>query len=306
MSYLDEGYQFGLGVFETIAVHEGRPLLFDRHMHRLAKGLRFLGIDGRSIARVSGVGRIDAGVDASEAAAAMERLVRSNGRDYGPMAALAGHALAESEVLKIMVSARNLAVTTRANPYERRDPSAPMRLMWSAVLRNETSPLVHHKTLNQGDGILETRLAKSRGFDGAVMLNSRGEIAETTNANIFFVKRGGGERSPDGFDDCELITPAPDCGLLPGVLRDWVMRDGAPALGVPVKELHITASDLSAFDECFVTNSLMGVWPVESIGEQALPSAFPSMALPSVVFPSAVLAHRLRARYRDEFGLSRA
>ncbi|PLS31782.1 aminotransferase class IV [Bifidobacterium margollesii] len=300
MIYLDEGYQFGLGVFETIAVHEGRPLLFDRHMRRLAQGLRFLGIDGRSIARVSGVGRIDAGgavatggagVDASEAAAAVERLVRSNGRDYEPMAALVGHAVAGPEVLKIMVSARNLAVTTRANPYERRDPSAPMRLMWSEVLRNETSPLVHHKTLNQGDGILETRLTKSRGFDGAVMLNSREEIAETTNANIFFVKRGG-EHSSDGLPDIELITPAADCGLLPGVLRDWVMRDGAPALGVPVKESHITASDLNAFDECFITNSLMGVWPVASIGER--------------VFPAVVFARRLRARYREEFGLGRA
>lgn len=32
---LDEGFQFGLGAFETIAVEEGRPILLDRHLRRL-------------------------------------------------------------------------------------------------------------------------------------------------------------------------------------------------------------------------------------------------------------------------------
>ena len=40
---LDEGFQFGLGVFETIAVEEGRPFLLDRHLKRHAEGrLSFL------------------------------------------------------------------------------------------------------------------------------------------------------------------------------------------------------------------------------------------------------------------------
>lgn len=41
----DAGYFFGLGVFETIAVEEGRPLFLDRHLARLQKGLDFLGLD---------------------------------------------------------------------------------------------------------------------------------------------------------------------------------------------------------------------------------------------------------------------
>lgn len=41
----DAGYYFGLGVFETIAVEEGRPLFLDRHLARLQKGLDFLGLE---------------------------------------------------------------------------------------------------------------------------------------------------------------------------------------------------------------------------------------------------------------------
>lgn len=38
---LDEGFQFGLGVFETIAVEDGRLLLLDRHLQRMEKAAQF-------------------------------------------------------------------------------------------------------------------------------------------------------------------------------------------------------------------------------------------------------------------------
>ena len=41
---VDEGYFFGLGFFETIAVKKGRPLLLDWHLERLVDSCRFLGI----------------------------------------------------------------------------------------------------------------------------------------------------------------------------------------------------------------------------------------------------------------------
>ena len=41
---LDEGFQFGLGAFETIAVEEGRPILLDRHLRRLERAAAFFWI----------------------------------------------------------------------------------------------------------------------------------------------------------------------------------------------------------------------------------------------------------------------
>ena len=45
---LDEGYQFGLGVFETVALECGRPVFLDWHLERLGVSLKELGIS-RSI-----------------------------------------------------------------------------------------------------------------------------------------------------------------------------------------------------------------------------------------------------------------
>ena len=42
---LDEGYQFGLGVFETINLTGGRLVMLDRHLDRLRRGARALDID---------------------------------------------------------------------------------------------------------------------------------------------------------------------------------------------------------------------------------------------------------------------
>ena len=43
---LDEGYLFGIGAFETVAVYD-RPVFLDRHLARLAETLEFLGIQSR-------------------------------------------------------------------------------------------------------------------------------------------------------------------------------------------------------------------------------------------------------------------
>lgn len=303
----DEGYQFGLGVFETIAVHGGRPVLFDEHMRRLANGLRFLGLDG------AGIAQTDAPVidvrtpdgtrlplaTRDEAAAAVRGLAR-NGQ-AAPMRVLALRAVgmaastrsdgtsspvppAPSCALKIMVSDANLTFAIRANPYDGRDPEQAMRLIVADVRRNETSPLTWHKTFGQGDNILTTRAAKARGFDGALLLNTRGEIAETTVANIFFARR----TDAPGLSGVRVVTPAHGCGLLPGTMRAWVMSDEVRRIGLAVDQERLTLDDLAGYDECFVTNALMGVLPVASI-------EVPDRG--TLTFPRRGVARALREQY---------
>ena len=109
-----------------------------------------------------------------------------------------------------MVSSANVIVTHRPNPYADWAQDRGLRLGWCRAWRNECSPLTAHKTLNQGDNILESRSARRLGFDSAVYLNTRGDICETTNANLFFVRDG------------RLYTPDERCGLLPGTVRAWL------------------------------------------------------------------------------------
>lgn len=209
---LDEGYQFGLGIFETVAVERGVPLFLHWHLERMDGSLRELGIQQR----------------------VTERQVEKYLLSYKT----------ERAALKIMASEKNIVFTRRPNPYTPEKTEKGFRLLFSSIYRNETSPLVRHKTMNYGDCILEKRRASSLGADELIFLNSREEICEGTSSNIFFASGG------------KLFTPPVSCGLLPGIVRRFLLE------AFPVTERILKKEEIAGMEECFVTNSLMGVMPV--------------------------------------------
>ena len=94
--------------------------------------------------------------------------------------------------------------------------------------------------------------AEAKGYADAMMLDYRGQVAEATGANIFFVKDG------------VLHTPAPDC-VLNGITRQTVI-ELAKRRGIDVVERVIMPEELSSFSECFLTGSAAEVTPVSEIG----------------------------------------
>lgn len=215
---LDEGYQFGLGLFETIAVERGKPLLLPWHLERLADSMEELGIHQHV-----------------DEASILSWLSEKN---------------ASHHALKIMVSDENLLYTLRPNPYTEIQIQAGFHLSYSSIYRNETSLLVRHKTLNYGDCILEKRRAKTLCLDESIFCNSRGEICEGTTTNIFFTCRD------------KIYTPPVSCGLLPGIMRRFILEN------FPVIEQPLYKEDVLHMDGCFVTNSLMGVMPVHTLDQK--------------------------------------
>lgn len=155
----------------------------------------------------------------------------------------------EHGVLKIMASESNLIFSTRENPYTRKDYQKGFRLDISPVFRNETSPFTYVKSFHYGDNLLEKRRAKQNNYEETLFLNSKGQITETSASNIFFVKGR------------QLYTPLVECGLLDGILRRYMIET------YNVQEIVLTPEDFPNFDEAFLTNSLMGIMPVVSIGE---------------------------------------
>ena len=161
---------------------------------------------------------------------------------------LAAHPM-DHGVLKIMVSECNLVFTTRENPYTSRDYKKGFQLDISPVIRNETSPLTYIKSFHYGDNLLEKKRAKKHNYDETLFLNSKGQITETSASNVFFVKNQ------------KLYTPLVECGLLDGIVRKYVKE------AYKVEEVTLTPTDIADFDEAFLTNSLMGIMPILSIGE---------------------------------------
>ena len=99
---------------------------------------------------------------------------------------------------------------------------------------------------------LSKHAAERKGYQDALMLDWRGQVAEATGANVFFVKDG------------KLHTPTPDC-FLDGITRRTVM-DLARRRGIEIIERAIMPEEMEEFEQCFLTGTAAEVTPVSEIG----------------------------------------
>ena len=95
--------------------------------------------------------------------------------------------------------------------------------------------------------------AEAKGYADALMLDWRGQVAEATGVNVFFVKDG------------VIHTPKPDC-FLDGITRRTVI-DLARKRGYEVVERAIMPEELEGFEQCFLTGTAAEVTPVSEIAQ---------------------------------------
>ena len=95
--------------------------------------------------------------------------------------------------------------------------------------------------------------AEKKGFNDSLMLDYKGDIAEATGANIFFVDKS----------ESELHTPIPD-NFLDGITRRTII-DLAKKLNIKVIERKIKLDELKNFSGCFLTGTAAEVTPVSKI-----------------------------------------
>ena len=150
-------------------------------------------------------------------------------------------------VLKVIATEKNLVLLTRPFAYGPEVYERGFRLRISKMERNPRSHTVYLKTLNYLENVLEKEAATAAGFDEALFFNVNGSLAEGSMSNVFFVKAG------------KLYTPAREAGLLPGIVRGWVIDQFPVARGL------FSKADLAGAEEVFVTNSIAGVMPVAEI-----------------------------------------
>jgi branched-chain amino acid aminotransferase len=229
VSPLDRGFTLGDGLFETVAIRGGAPRFLDAHLGRLFAGLETIGITapwpGAAIAE------------------AVAEVIAANGVDEGVARITVTRGRAPRGLAPSPESRPTLTVTAAAMA-PRRAPTA--LVVVAGTRRNEWSPLSRIKSLCYLDGILALDEAQRRGADDGLMLNTRGQVAEATAANLFAV-----------LDGVALTPPVTD-GALPGVMRAAVLAR------TESHERSITLSDLETASEIFLTNSL-GIRPVVSL-----------------------------------------
>ncbi len=243
VSAVDRGFQYGDGVFETMRAERGKVFFWREHMRRLEAGLELLGIEPFQFAEPARAAVETLLIRLKEEAVLTIKLVVTRGT--GPPGPSTRGKFTPT-------------VAATARPDESPRPGS-MRVVTSKIVRNERSPLSRVKSLNYLEMILARREADAAGVEEALVLNTRGRLAEATAANLFAVA--------DGL----LVTPPVEEGCLPGIVRADVLRiaraaePGLVAGVAGVAEEPMPPEVLAQATEAFLTNSRIGVAPLVEI-----------------------------------------
>lgn len=260
LSPRNRGLTLGDGLFETILAVNRVALWRDEHLARMKHSAAVLGIP----------------FPQDEIGAAVDALLAAGGEN--------------AHVLRLTLTrgatARGLAGESKApvvlatlDPFDTRLVGQPATLVTSAVRRSAGSIAATHKTLSYADNIAAAREAAAEGADDALMLNSAGNVACTSIANVFAV-RGR-----------HLLTPARDQAILPGVMRGVLLLH-AQALGLTPEETVLTPEQLTDADAVFITNSLRFLRPVSRLDGNTIATAVSDTILDHLCGLAAGLCQR--------------
>jgi branched-chain amino acid aminotransferase len=237
----DRGFLLSDGLFETMRSYEGKFFRLKEHFQRLKYGAEFL--------------EIPITFSLSQLESIMVELLEKNGladkdasfrltitRGTGPRGLLPPNELKPTIMLAVFVLQEHVA--------------ASVKTYITNIGRNERSPLANIKSLSYLDNILARREAVKNDADEGILLNSKGNVAEASAANIFMVSKEG-----------VVMTPKLEDGALPGVTRQVVI-DLCNELNIPIHEITISPKILLGAKEVFLTNSLTEIQPVVSVNKQ--------------------------------------
>ncbi len=128
------------------------------------------------------------------------------------------------------------------------------RVTVSSIRKFDPSAIPSHgKSCGQYvNSVRAVQEALRRGFDEAILLNSKGDVAEGSGENLFVVKGG------------TLITNDADASILPGITRDSVLTI-AKDLGIPRTIRPLTVSDLRDAEELFFSGTAVEVTPIKDV-----------------------------------------
>jgi 4-amino-4-deoxychorismate lyase len=235
VSSRDRGLHYGDGVFETMAVADAAPLLWDRHLKRLAHGAARLGIVlPPADVLLAEARRLCAGHRRAVLKLIVTRGVA--GRGYAPMPG--------SDPTRVLS-----LFPWPDHPIDYGEEGVQVCICRTRLGSNPALAGIKH--LNR----LEQVLARSE-LSGAcaegLMLDEDDLVVEGTMSNLFAVIDG--------------VLTTPDltrCGIA-GVMRELIIEEARDILG-SCRIQDVTCAEIERASEVFLTNSLIGIWPVRCI-----------------------------------------
>lgn len=244
LSPFDHGFLYGIGVFETFRLYEGRPFLIEWHLERLERAAKDLQIKHR--------------ITKEELMDMVDNLLRLNHIEDGNARVRLNISAGVSTKGFTAQTYENPTVLCFVNPLN--PENLPLQKEGKVLTIRRNTPegqyrLKSHHYLN--NMYAKQELGNDPRYEG-IFLTEDGAVAEGIISNIFW-----------SIGKC-IYTPSLDTGILDGVTRRFVIEK-MEKLGAEVKTGRFRLESLLTADEAWMTNSVLEIVPFSKIEEAAFP-----------------------------------
>jgi branched-chain amino acid aminotransferase len=230
----NRGFRYGDGLFETMLVQNDRVRLGDYHFQRLFNGMRLLRFElpplftpERLEQQILEVATANRHMERSRA-----RLIifRGDGGLFDPAGPMPSYIIQASPLPAGGSGWNEEGLVIDLFPNGRKSCD-----LFSGLKSNNY--LLY---------VMAAFYARERQLNDCLVLNSQGRVADSTIANLFYIK------------DDQCYTPPLSEGGIAGVMRRYLL-ESLPGAGFTVSERAIHPNDLKNADEVFLTNALKGI-----------------------------------------------
>lgn len=240
----DRSFLYGDGLFETMRIVHGRPFRLEQHLERFTRGAEFLKIklpfSPKAIQKF-----VEQLIEKNELKDAVLRITLSRGvgeRGYSPKGA----------------DKPTLVMTLYPAPPI--DEIVEWSLITSSYRIPASDPISSFKTSNKLLHIMARLEAEEKGANEALIINTNGEVAETTSGNLFWV-----------YHD-NICTVPTGRGVLPGITRAIILEI-CQAMELETNKRVIKPEALRNSQGIFISQSVLGIVPITSFdGHPVTPS----------------------------------
>lgn len=230
----NRSFRYGDGVFETMKIYNGKILLDQFHYDRLFLSLKMLQIE--NTLESSDLSQLILELCSINDCIALGRVRLAVFRNDQNKAEFVIEAF---PLLREEIEWNEKGLTIDLYPYARKNADAFSNL----------------KTANFLPYVLAELFAKERGLDDTIVLNAFNQLADSSKANIFLIKKN------------EIFTPALHQGCVSGVLRRFLF-DELKKNNYRIHQQEISEQQLLEADEVFLTNSIYDIRWVEKFRDK--------------------------------------
>lgn len=233
------GLYYGAGCFETFLAESGKIFKFEDHIERLNRGLEYLGVS-----RTERVGE-------ENILSQVKELLEKNGLSGKRSRIRIQVSLADKGGYSKKGDPSTIVLIT-SELSQKQSNLQKLILSETSVVPSSARPseLKLSNMLHYREAFRE---AQEKDADDAVMLNGKGFVAESSIANIFWMK------------DERFFTPSADCDILPGIMRNSIIEILKDQMEYEVKEGRFSMDELLKADFIWLTNSVLELVPVTDI-----------------------------------------